>query len=201
MVGPRLNLAMVVLALTLAVLGFVGFFSPVCVPFAVRETDWGVLHFFDGRVRLFWMQSPEAPIVVEPYGYGPSFRARSKFRELPELPEGEPGPRLPRIEPPVRVRIGDRRTVPDFGGRFKWNPVRMSATAPPVQVTYVRMPVWLPVGLLLIMPIQWVRSRVWLKRYRMKRQQCIHCGYSVLHLPEPRCPECGAAIDHTGATQ
>ena len=29
------------------------------------------------------------------------------------------------------------------------------------------------------------------RRRRRKRNQCIHCGYSLQGLTEPRCPECG----------
>jgi hypothetical protein len=29
------------------------------------------------------------------------------------------------------------------------------------------------------------------RRRRRKRNQCIHCGYNLIGLPEPRCPECG----------
>jgi len=29
----------------------------------------------------------------------------------------------------------------------------------------------------------------------MNRAYCLGCGYSLVHLPEPRCPECGGAFD------
>jgi hypothetical protein len=48
----------------------------------------------------------------------------------------------------------------------------------------------------MLTPVWIVLIVVWLRRCEMKREeqnigQCRECGYSMAHLPEPRCPECG----------
>ena len=196
MAHPRINTALVMMAIVLAGLGCVSFFKPLDWPFQVLSADWGVLHFFDGRVRLFWIQSPEAPIVVTAYEFGPDFRVSSIYDDVPLLSQGAAGPEPPRIDARrMRVRIGNRRSVPDFGGRWAWDPWIASNTSPPVQVNYFRIPVWLPVVLLLLSPIRGVVRGPWVQRRRHRRNQCTHCGYSLKGLPEPRCPECGSAIE------
>ncbi len=196
MAHPRLNTALVMLAIAVAGLGCVSFFQPVNWPFSVRSGDWGVLHFYDGRVRLFWIQSPEAPILVAANEFGPDIRIKSIYDDVPLLPRDAAGPEPPRIgERRGRVRIGNRRSVPDFGGRWTWDPWVASNTSPPIQVNYFRLPVWVPVGLLLLSPIRGVVRGPWVQRRRQRRNQCTQCGYSLKGLPEPRCPECGSDIE------
>ncbi len=60
-------------------------------------------------------------------------------------------------------------------------------------VTIVAIPLWFivltcgayPFVVLVVAPIR--------RHRRRKRNECIRCGYSLTGLPEPRCPECGAA--------
>jgi len=200
MAHPRLNTTLVMVAILVASLGCLSFFLPLGWPFEVMAGDWGVLHFYDGRVRLFWIQSPEAPIQVTCYEFGPDFRVKTVYDDDPLLPRDAVGPEPPRIDGRrMRVRIGNRRSVSDFGGRWAWNPWVASNTSPPVQVNYVRLPVWLPVALLLFWPVRTVARGPWVQRRRQRRNQCIRCGYSLKGLPEPRCPECGTPIEWLGA--
>jgi len=187
-------MALLMLALAVVTVGVVGFYVPICCPVKVCGTDWAAIHFYDGRVRLFWLSSPEVPVSVQKYPFGPDVRVKSAFDEASRLPDDAAGPRLPRLASRIRVRVGDRWSVPDFGGRIRWKMGVMRSQVPPVNVSFVRVPVWLPVVLLLISPVQWVRRTLWVKRSRARRNECVQCGYSLKHLPEPRCPECGTAI-------
>ena len=40
-----------------------------------------------------------------------------------------------------------------------------------------------------------VTSRFVRQRSRERNRECIECGYSLIGLPEPRCPECGSAFE------
>jgi len=194
MAGPRTNMGLLMAALTLAVFGVIGFFRPVRQPLCLQDRNWALLHFYDGRVRLFWIHSPDRPITVDTYPYGPHFRVKTTIGEAPPEEAANAAP-VPPPEARAMIRVGDRRSVPDFGGRIHWSLPMSVPNKIPVYVTYIRLPVWLPVAVLMISPILWVRNKLWLTRYRSRRNECVHCGYSLLHLPEPRCPECGTAVE------
>lgn len=194
MANPRINLVFVLVALLFATMSCVGFFRPVSLPFEVRRTDWGVLHFFDGRMRVFWIESRGEPIVVQNFEFGPNFKVVTPYADMPSLPADTPGPEPPQIRPPATLRIGTQRTVRDFGGRWRWASVRTSVASVPVQFNYIRVPGWLPVIALLIMPIHGIVRGPWVQRRRLRRNECKQCGYSLEKLPGPRCPECGAPI-------
>jgi len=54
----------------------------------------------------------------------------------------------------------------------------------------ITIPYWLPIVLLLILPLQ--RLQRWIIRMRrLSRGQCLACGYDLRHSAD-RCPECGA---------
>ncbi len=57
--------------------------------------------------------------------------------------------------------------------------------------TLIRFPMWVPLILFSIIPV-WALIGIPLRaRRRRDCNQCIHCGYNLTGLPEPRCPECG----------
>lgn len=59
-------------------------------------------------------------------------------------------------------------------------------------VTGISFHAWLPIALLMPMPIPWLRRRAKRKR-RARLGLCAHCGYD-LRASIDRCPECGEVI-------
>ncbi len=60
-----------------------------------------------------------------------------------------------------------------------------------VVATGVGAPFWAIFGLLMLSPItEFLRGPLH-RRRRRRRGLCIHCGYNLTGLIEPRCPECG----------
>ena len=60
------------------------------------------------------------------------------------------------------------------------------------------VPVWILCGfaaLLLAIPAAWCCWRVGIRRRRRSTSRCVKCGYLLVGLPEPRCPECGTEFD------
>jgi hypothetical protein len=58
----------------------------------------------------------------------------------------------------------------------------------------VRFPLWLLVIVFGAYPCLALWRGPLRRRRRRKRNQCLHCGYNLTGLPEPRCPECGKPI-------
>ncbi len=64
---------------------------------------------------------------------------------------------------------------------------------PYCRITVLRIPLWVLLVMFSIYPVvAFIRGplRRWRRR---KHNQCVHCGYNLSGLPEPRCPECGQA--------
>ncbi|GJM25948.1 MAG: hypothetical protein DHS20C16_23630 [Phycisphaerae bacterium] len=53
------------------------------------------------------------------------------------------------------------------------------------------MPLWFPVLVFGAYPFAVLVVAPFRRHRRRKRNECIHCGYNLTGLPEPRCPECG----------
>ena len=81
----------------------------------------------------------------------------------------------------------------DFAG-FGWRRVVMPYQGGRLLNRSLFMPPWVPVVLFATYPtIAFIRGPV--RRWRRrKRGLCIHCGYNLTGLTEPRCPECGEKI-------
>jgi len=62
----------------------------------------------------------------------------------------------------------------------------------------VSTPLWAPAVLLLLPAlVAFVRGPV-RRSVRRRRGRCLSCGYPLIGLPEPRCPECGTAFGEVG---
>lgn len=185
-----------------AALAVFGAFSYLMIP-SIRlvRSDRNVLllHFYDGRVRLFWFHSHQEPFRVEA-------RESQSIVFVNSLSVGSGAWDADLAGPPsapafrVPIRIGNRREVPPVGGRWRTRigpqPFAPFADQGPLwsfESSYVRLPVWALVIPLMIPPIRdSVRERRRLRR--KKRNECLECGYNLTGLVEPRCPECGTRI-------
>ncbi len=209
-------------AIAMAVAGWVSIYTPLLTTWSLSDRHAVALSFFDGRVRLFYFQSAVEAIEVGPIHarFPPGQNPKLPLLGSPILPRIRVGRLpLPYVVPvnsngrnpfqqeglPYDVRLGDRRAVPDFGGAWRGN---LSfgffpfLNRPPAgEVSYFRIPVWLPVALLILFPVRAMIVGPWRERRRRKRNQCIGCGYHLYGLTEPRCPECGASCEIATAGQ
>ena len=184
-------------ALLAAALAVMGAFSYVMIPsikLIRSDRDVLLLHFYDGRVRLFWFHSPEEPFHVEEERQSVLF-VSSQTDDDGRWDDALIGPPSP---PEFRfpISIGDRRQVPPVGGRWRNRigprprpPFEFSGSLWSVESSYLRLPVWPLVIPLMIPPIRdSIRERR--RLHRKKRNECLECGYNLTGLIEPRCPEC-----------
>ena len=210
MVRKAVNIALAVAAIALVVLGVVGSFSPRFYGLPVTDNDWAILHFFDSRVRLFWIHGESEPIHVAQVRQG----FRPVFRITPTRPAGPPlrnstmGPSEPDADEywEPEIIIGTRWQITSFGGGWQ-NALRVTTlprrtrALPTVFSSYVRLPVSLVAVVMLIAPATAAirgpilhRYRQRRDAYRRKRGLCVKCAYDLRGLPEPRCPECGTPV-------
>lgn len=187
-------------AIGIAVCGAVSFFTVPALTLQITPRDCALIQFFEGRFRLFWIESTDRPLRVELIGGGPNIRAFSRSAEWPPMPPELVGVDVPRYEDwDRRISIGGYRQVPAFGGAWR-SPFGAAPFHPsPGRVTFVRLPVWLLCLLLLYRPCRAIVHGV-RERYRRRNNLCLTCGYHLKGLIEPRCPECGMKIEIHGPT-
>ncbi len=189
-------------ALGAALLAVCGALSYLMIP-SIRlvrfDRNVFLLHFYDGRVRLFWFHSPRESFHVEASN-SRSFvylnSAAGDFDPWDADLAGPPPPPMFRVP----IRIGNRREVPPVGGGWRSTigpqplaPVASREQIWRVESSYFRLPVWPLAILLMILPIRdSIRERR--RLLRKKRNECLECGYNLTGLTEPRCPECGTSI-------
>lgn len=186
------------IAAALAVCGVMSYAMTLSYKLVCSQHDILLLHFYDGRVRLFWFHSPAEPFRVEEEYHSVLFVSS---------PTGEFGPwdaELSGPPPPPKFRfpinIGDRRQSPPIGGKWRnrlgprlRSPFDVTESPWIVESSYLRLPVWSLVIALIILPIRdSIRERRLLRR--KNRNECLECGYNLTGNISGQCPECGKPI-------
>lgn len=192
-----------VFAISLAVAGGASLFVPLTGVWAVSGHAAMVFSFFDGRARVFWITSEQLRIEVNGIQDGKGLRVtpvagpEDDWSDVVRQPSPGRGGRGGQ-----QISLAPRGAVPAFGGQWRGRlPLvptlamggahGVAASGPVAELSYVRMPVWLPTVLLLLQPIRAIIFGPWLWRRRERRNLCLACGYERMGLTEPRCPECG----------
>ncbi len=192
------NVILASLAIALGTCAIISFFATIMIPVSPIRTEAVFLHFYQGRVRLFWIQSAEDPLSISLIGSGPDIRIEPYY-EWPPLPAWAVGVDIPRHEWFRNIQIGGYRTISSWGGAWR-TPMKSQrfGSVAPCFSTYIRLPAWLPTIVLLYSPIRAIIRGI-RQRYRKRNNLCENCGYHLHALTIPRCPECGEkiAIAHT----
>lgn len=191
-----------VCALAAAALAVFGAFSYVMIPsIQLIRSDRNVLllHFYDGRVRLFWFHSLQEPIRVQGReSQSTVFVSSLAMGSAPWDADLAGPPPPPAFRVPIRV--GSRRDVPPVGGGWRatigpqpFAPVAYRGQFWRVESSFVRLPVWALVIPLMIPPIRdSIHERRRLRR--KKRNECVECGYNRTGNVSGLCPECGTKL-------
>lgn len=187
------------IAAALAIFGALSYLMIPSVNLVSFDHNVLLLHFYDGRVRLFWFHSPQEPFFVEAGEYQSFLLLSSRTDNYGPWDTDLAGPPSP---PAFRVpiSIGDRHRVPPVGGAWRgkigpqlFAPLAFVRPVWSVESSYFRLPVWPLVIPLMIPPIRdSIRERRRLGR--KKRNECLECGYNLTGLTEPRCPECATGF-------
>jgi len=144
-----------------------------------------IVHFFDTRIRFFWIHS-QTPLVqaelvdrgghiaigvVDPYTVEPgtSFWANYIF---------------------IHSRVKLAQFADPWYGTI---PFLCRGPLPCGHARYTRLPHWVVAVLLLLPTMRFFVSR-FRRRWRERHGLCTNCAYDLRGLPEPRCPECGTPV-------
>jgi hypothetical protein len=188
------NVTLASLAVILAICAIASFFTPIMIPLSPVRRQQVFTHFYQGRFRVFWIESTADPLAISLMSGGPDVRVES-YSKWPALPRRMMGVDIPRSEwVPRRIAVGGYKTVSAFGGAWR-SPMAIQAfgSYSPASTSFVRMPAWLPCLILLYSPVRAIVRGV-RERHRKRHNLCENCGYHLYGLIQPRCPECGLKI-------
>lgn len=187
------------IAAALAVFGALSYLMIPSIKLICLDRDVVLLHFYDGRVRLFWFHSPQELFSVVAGEYQSILFLSSQAEDYGRWDDDLAGPPSP---PGFRVpiRIGDRYAVPSLGGGWRgkigpqpFAPFTFAGPIWMVESSFFRLPVWPLVIPLMIPPIRdSIRERRRLGR--KKRNECLECGYNLKGNISGLCPECGTPV-------
>lgn len=195
---PPIGYVFALASVACAAVAIVSFDHAVHATWRLTERQQLVFYVYDGRARIFWFRASDPDVMIVAYRNPPSIMATRRS----DYPAGTPET----SDVPLARRFGRRRDfwftnimnsprVSAFTLQFNVDaPIPASDTKPaiPVQINYVRFPMWLPTTFFLGLPVLVVLTGPWRERRRQRRNQCQLCGYSLHGLQEPRCPECGS---------
>ena len=193
------NVALASLAIIMATCAIASFFATIMIPISPLRHHAVFGHFYQGRFRLFWIESALDPLAISLMNDGPDVRIEP-YRQWPDTPHQMVGVDLPRNNWFRRIPIGGYRTISAFGGGWRTRMARPFDVYSPGNSTFVRMPAWLPCLVLLYCPVRAIIRGV-RERYRKRHNLCENCGYLLHALTIPRCPECGTATELTAFDQ
>ncbi len=167
-------------AISLAVLGWVGFWVPIYGDCRITDRLWCYFYTGEGLMRFYCLHGYGGIYLDSPNGFVRMEVWRADGRALRH----------------VYSHASPNAIAPYAVLSPRWQPARRGRR-PLVRLYGVRTWMWVPIAILAVYPIstfsrERIRQRVRLVRSR--RGQCLDCGYNLTGLPEPRCPECGSAI-------
>ena len=184
----------------IAITAVTSFFFTPCTTLELNESNWLVALAYEGRARVFWFHSDFDRFRVKKDSDSQILEIRSVSRGTVLPPEvcGPPEP------PGFRrlIPLGTRRQLPAFGGLWRgellWYYVAIpfpndATRRANVNSSFVRFPLWLPIGLLIVSPLRRI-MRERLVTWRVRSNRCPKCGYRLDGLLNARCPECGSLV-------
>ncbi len=169
------------LAISLAILGWAGYWLPVYGGFSVAGRDYVYVYFGEGLARLYLLRADEA-IYVDSTD---SFITYVVHRAADDA-------RCQRIS---HARPGLIRPYALVASRMR--PSEGALGTPTIHLYGVRTWIWAPIALLAVYPVMTlVLDRFASRRLkrRVQRGFCITCGYDLTGNTSGICPECGTTL-------